>query len=697
MVKRTEYRDPDFPDSIRDGPTTYAESLADVERYFVPMGRLRTSALHGWGVADGLRVTATPGASAVSVGTGTALDAAGNQIVLTDGGAAVVDQHVLGDVIRNVPTVRVGAEGVTIDTTSLNGEYLVTIIWREVLGENDWVNAPALVHAPWLLLVPPAGFSDVGEKVVLAHLTVGADGKVADGGLTVGPRRSAGVPAGRLQLRMPRAVADGASPLAVEQSPVAELTADASGDVVLTLLAGAQVRTALTVEQATGRTTIAGGLAVDGDARFGGRVAAADLAATTISGASLSVSGAVNSGDVTAGNISSASLSVSGTFTAGDVTAGGLSGETLRIAGEAITGDLTATSLEVSAGILTGGTVETAGFQTDGAAWLRGQVYTGGVFGHWDGSADLKLFNSDIWDGGDGWLQLRSGGGKTFLHGDVTVEGQSWLRGQVSVEGPSWLRGQVSVEGQSWLRGQVYTGGVFGHWDGSATLKLFGSNIYDVGDGWLQLQSGAGRTYMRGEVWVEGALHKAGGGFKIDHPTQPEDKYLSHSFVESPDMVNLYAGTVVTDDDGVATVDLPDYFEALNSDHRFQLTTVGRLALATVEGGVRENAFTIRTDQPGVTVSWQVTGIRQDPWAEANRIPVVEEKPEEERGLFMHPALYGQPDDRAVLRTPASSVAPEAQPDAELSSVLPVEPFPGPDQAPTSTPPPYADPESGRP
>src|SRR4051794_8055024 len=394
------------------------------------MARLRTSALHGWGVADGLRVTATPGASAIMVGTGTALDAAGNQIVLTDGGAAVVDQHVRADVIRNVPTVRVGAEGVAIDTTSLNGVYLVTIIWREVLGENDWVPAPALVHAPWLLLVPPTGFSDVGTQVVLAQQTVGADGKVSDGGLTAGPRRTVGVPAARLQLRVPRLAADGATSLAVEQTPVAELTADAAGDVVLTLLGGAQARTALTVEQATGRTKVTGGLAVDGEALFGGRVAAGDLAATTISGASLSVSGAV---------------------TLGDLTAGSMSGESLRVAGEATTGDLTATSLEVSAGILTGGTVETAGFQTDGEAWLRGQVYTGGVFGHWDGSADLKLFNSDIWDGGDGWLQLKSNGGSSFLHGNVTVEGQSSLRGQ------------------------VYTGGVFGHWDGSADLKLFNS------------------------------------------------------------------------------------------------------------------------------------------------------------------------------------------------------------------------------
>jgi hypothetical protein len=122
----------------------------------------------------------------------------------------------------------------------------------------------------------------------------------------------------------------------------------------------------------------------------------------------------------------------------------------------------------------------------------------------------------------------------------------------------------------------------------------------------------------------------------------------------------------VTDEDGEAKVSLPDFFEALNRDHQFQLTTIGQLALATVVGGVQDNAFTIRTDKPRVTVSWQVTGVRQDPWAEANRIPVVEEKSVGERGLFMHPQLYGQPDDRAVL--PA---APQSTPAAPQSMPAP--------------------------
>ena len=47
-------------------------------------------------------------------------------------------------------------------------------------------------------------------------------------------------------------------------------------------------------------------------------------------------------------------------------------------------------------------------------------------------------------------------------------------------------------------------------------------------------------------------------------------------------------------------------------------------------------------------VSWQVTGIRQDAWAEEHRIVVEEDKPAEERGFYLHPMLYGQPERQGI-------------------------------------------------
>jgi hypothetical protein len=147
-------------------------------------------------------------------------------------------------------------------------------------------------------------------------------------------------------------------------------------------------------------------------------------------------------------------------------------------------------------------------------------------------------------------------------------------------------------------------------------------------------------TLFVGRVRVTGYLSNGGGGFTIDHPVDPANKYLSHSFVESSEMLNVYSGTVNTDDDGAARVELPPYFDALNRDFRYQLTGIGELARAIVSEEIKGNEFAIRTDVPRVKVCWQVTGVRGDAWAEAHRVPVVEDKPQAERGRYLHRRLF---------------------------------------------------------
>jgi hypothetical protein len=157
-----------------------------------------------------------------------------------------------------------------------------------------------------------------------------------------------------------------------------------------------------------------------------------------------------------------------------------------------------------------------------------------------------------------------------------------------------------------------------------------------------------------GNVNVTGKLTKGSGSFKIDDPLDPANKYLSHSFVESPDMMNVYNGNITTDKFGRATVVLPEYFESLNRDFRYQLTVMGQFAQAIVDrkiGATKigHNRFVIRTDRPSVEVSWQVTGIRKDAYANANRIPEEEEKPETERGYYLHPEVFGQPASKGIV------------------------------------------------
>jgi hypothetical protein len=170
-----------------------------------------------------------------------------------------------------------------------------------------------------------------------------------------------------------------------------------------------------------------------------------------------------------------------------------------------------------------------------------------------------------------------------------------------------------------------------------------------------------------GRVRITGTLSKGGGGFEIDHPLDPDNKYLSHSFVESPDMLNVYSGMVTTDDTGEATIRLPDYFQALNEACRYQLTVVGEFAQAIVAREVEQNQFAIATDKPRITVSWQVTGTRRDPWAVANRIQVETDKTADERGLYLHPEARHQPDT-SQLRQPATHRDPRARAtDGELT------------------------------
>jgi hypothetical protein len=146
-----------------------------------------------------------------------------------------------------------------------------------------------------------------------------------------------------------------------------------------------------------------------------------------------------------------------------------------------------------------------------------------------------------------------------------------------------------------------------------------------------------------GDVDVSGILFKGGGAFRIDHPLDPENKYLAHSFVESPDMKNIYDGVAVFDEAGVAVVTLPDWFEALNGDFRYQLTPMGAAFVPYVAEEIAGNQFKVGGGIPGKMVSWQVTGIRHDAFANANRIQVEELKPDAAAGTYLHPEAFGKP------------------------------------------------------
>jgi hypothetical protein len=57
-------------------------------------------------------------------------------------------------------------------------------------------------------------------------------------------------------------------------------------------------------------------------------------------------------------------------------------------------------------------------------------------------------------------------------------------------------------------------------------------------------------------------------------------------------------------------------------------------------------------------VSWQVTGVRQDPLAQARPLQVEREKSAEERGYYLNPELYGASREQSIefVRHPGQDV-----------------------------------------
>lgn len=151
-----------------------------------------------------------------------------------------------------------------------------------------------------------------------------------------------------------------------------------------------------------------------------------------------------------------------------------------------------------------------------------------------------------------------------------------------------------------------------------------------------------GKIKLLNDAQVVGNLSKGGGAFKIDHPLDPENKYLYHSFVESPDMLNIYNGNIVTDAEGNATIEMPSYFEALNMNFQYHLTVIGGFAKAMVSKEIQNKKFEIKTNKPNTKVSWMVTGIRNDVFAQNNRIPTEVLKDKKDQGKFLHADAFGK-------------------------------------------------------
>lgn len=191
--------------------------------------------------------------------------------------------------------------------------------------------------------------------------------------------------------------------------------------------------------------------------------------------------------------------------------------------------------------------------------------------------------------------------------------------------------------------------GVYGVSDSTAGFGVFGyaskteGTIYGV---WGE----ASTASLGYGVFALGDLAASGNkAFRIDDPRDPENRYLMHYCTESPFPQNSYSGNVVTDGEGFGWVTLPEYFDSINANAKYQLTVMGRsFAQAIVYQEIKGNRFQIRTSMPNVKVSWRVECDRDDPHVRRKRPMDVVEKSGRERGTYQDPALYGKAEGFSV-------------------------------------------------
>ncbi|HEV2115634.1 MAG TPA: hypothetical protein VGR48_06395 [Terriglobales bacterium] len=228
--------------------------------------------------------------------------------------------------------------------------------------------------------------------------------------------------------------------------------------------------------------------------------------------------------------------------------------------------------------------------------------------------------------------------------GAPSVGGGDGVVGNGGNAGGGGGRGLVGTGGSSELGGDGVngTGGQGASADGDG---IFGTNV----DGGTFAASGAYAGDFKGDLNVTGAIFAGTKDFKIDHPLDPANKYLIHASVESSEMLNVYSGNLVLDGTGAAIVTLPAWFEAENSDFRYQLTAIGAAGPGLyVAQEISNHKFKIAGGHPGGKVSWQVTAVRQDAFAKAHPVVVEQLKPLRERGFYIHPELFGAPQESGV-------------------------------------------------
>lgn len=247
--------------------------------------------------------------------------------------------------------------------------------------------------------------------------------------------------------------------------------------------------------------------------------------------------------------------------------------------------------------------------------------------------------------------------GKTYISSGSGVIGQSQGSSGSGVLGQSNGDGGFGVFAQengstpnfAGLKATSVNG--WGAYCQGATYGVYGSAVGTNGVGvnaYANVSGGIGLTAfgsskaasLNGAVDVIGYLNKSGGGFKIDHPADPENKYLNHEFVESDRAKNIYDGELTFDKDGKATVEMPAWYNHVSANGRLMVMPQETfMPLATKK--ISEGKWEVSGGTPGGKADYFLVATRSDKWAVENHPGVEIEKPADKKGFFLHPELHG--------------------------------------------------------
>ncbi len=201
--------------------------------------------------------------------------------------------------------------------------------------------------------------------------------------------------------------------------------------------------------------------------------------------------------------------------------------------------------------------------------------------------------------------------------------------GGIGVVGQTLNPQLVGVLGQNFDLGITFNNiGVLGQ--SETGVGVFGEN----------LDASFFGVYSNGDLGASGLK-----AFMIDHPSDPENKYLKHFSIESDEVLNMYRGTIQLNEAGEAIVELPDYFHLVNIDFSYQLTSIGTASPNLyISKEIEEGQFSIAGGKPGQKVSWTVYAQRNDPYVQQHpeNMQTEVEKREGEKGKYLMPDLYNK-------------------------------------------------------